>query len=73
MQSKDEISPSGEVVVKTETRSQSVLRALATILGLCCTGLWFGALFERSHVFEPTSIRQQFIFQKWIMVKMFMG
>ena len=36
-------------------------------------GLVFGALFEKSHVYEPMAIRGQFNFEKWIMMKMFMG
>jgi uncharacterized membrane protein YedE/YeeE len=36
-------------------------------------GTVFGFLFEKSHVYEPTAIRGQFNFEKWIMIKMFMG
>lgn len=36
-------------------------------------GASFGYLFERSHVYEPSAIREQFIFRKWTMMKMFMG
>ena len=36
-------------------------------------GLVFGALYEKSHVYEPMAIRGQFNFEKWIMMKMFMG
>eukprot|EP01047_Picozoa_sp_COSAG01_P034441 COSAG01_NODE_2588_length_7414_cov_4.548052_2_plen_360_part_00 len=36
-------------------------------------GLVFGFLFEKSHVYEPMAIRGQFNFEKWIMLKMFMG
>ena len=36
-------------------------------------GLVFGALFEKSHVYEPMAIRGQFNFERWIMMKMFMG
>lgn len=36
-------------------------------------GVIFGGLFEKSHVFEPQMMRGQFIFERWIMIKMFMG
>ena len=36
-------------------------------------GLIFGFAFERSRVYEPLVIREQFVFRKWIMLKMFMG
>ena len=47
-----------------------------TILALSASavmGLWFGFLFEKSHVYEPQAIRGQFNFEVWIMMKMFMG
>ena len=34
-------------------------------------GLLFGLAFEKSRVFEPYVIRGQFVFQRWIMVKLF--
>ena len=36
-------------------------------------GVIFGGLFEKAHVFEPQMTRGQFIFERWIMIKMFMG
>ncbi len=39
------------------------------LLGSAVMGLWFGFLFEKSHVYEPASIRGQFNFEKWIMMK----
>ncbi len=36
-------------------------------------GLIFGYLFERSHVYEPSNIREQFFFTKFVMLKMFLG
>lgn len=50
-----------------------VLGAVLRLFSLLVLGLAFGWLFERSHVYEPDSIRQQFIFAKNIMLKMFMG
>jgi len=43
------------------------------LLVFTAVGLVFGFLFERSHVYEPDAIRQQFIFQRNIMLKMFVG
>ena len=40
---------------------------------LMAGGFLFGFFFERSHVYEPASIRQQFFFTKFIMIKMFTG
>ncbi|XP_070580847.1 thiosulfate transporter TsuA-like isoform X2 [Ptychodera flava] len=43
-------------------------------LSLCfLAGVIFGIALEKSRVFEPTSIRYQFIYQKWIMLKVFLG
>jgi hypothetical protein len=36
-------------------------------------GLIFGMCFQKSRVFEPYIIRGQFVFQRWVMLKMFMG
>lgn len=36
-------------------------------------GLIFGAMFQKSHVYEPIVIRSQFIFARWIMLKMFLA
>ncbi|CAK0872481.1 unnamed protein product [Prorocentrum cordatum] len=47
----------------------SALRLLVFI----AVGLAFGFLFERSHVYEPDAIRKQFMFQRNIMLKMFVG
>lgn len=41
---------------------------VSTLMGLC-----FGFFFEKSHCYEPASIRGQFIFERWVMLKMFMG
>lgn len=36
-------------------------------------GFLFGFFFERSHVYEPSNIREQFFFTQFVMLKMFMG
>ena len=46
---------------------------LSTILTSLLMGLIFGLAFYKSHVFEPTSIRGQFLFKKFIMLKVFFG
>jgi len=43
------------------------------ILVVIAMGFLFGFFFERSHVYEPFVIREQFIFKTFIMLKMFMG
>ncbi|XP_077980200.1 thiosulfate transporter TsuA-like [Glandiceps talaboti] len=46
------------------------------LLKLCCcflAGIVFGIALEKSRVFEPTSIRYQFLYQKWIMLKVFLA
>ena len=57
----------------TSPSSSSPLRILTDLVLVMIMGFCFGFLFERSHVYEPTMIRQQFLFQKWVMIKMFMG
>ena len=34
-------------------------------------GFCFGFLFEKARVFEPVSIRGQFVFAQWTMMKMY--
>lgn len=46
---------------------------LAALFTASCMGICFGFLFEKSHVYEPQAIRGQFNFERWIMMKMFMG
>jgi hypothetical protein len=36
-------------------------------------GMLFGTAFAKSHVFEPSVIRDQFLFKRWLMLKMFLG
>jgi len=47
--------------------------AVLSAVGAAFMGFIFGWMFEKSHCYEPRSIRGQFIFKKWIMIKMFMG
>ena len=41
--------------------------------GALVLGAIFGLAFEKSRVFEPGAIRAQFIFSKWLMLKMFLS
>jgi hypothetical protein len=43
------------------------------LITACVMGLFFGVFFDKSHVFEPANIRGQFVFKRWIMLKMFLG
>eukprot|EP00561_Arcocellulus_cornucervis_P013022 CAMPEP_0185803680 /NCGR_PEP_ID=MMETSP1322-20130828/2792_1 /TAXON_ID=265543 /ORGANISM="Minutocellus polymorphus, Strain RCC2270" /LENGTH=418 /DNA_ID=CAMNT_0028499589 /DNA_START=103 /DNA_END=1355 /DNA_ORIENTATION=+ len=45
----------------------------STIFTSVLMGLAFGLAFYKSHVFEPASIRGQFLFLKFIMLKVFFG
>eukprot|EP01147_Barroeca_monosierra_P007365 gene7365-9751_t len=36
-------------------------------------GFIFGFAFEKSRVFEPVNIRRQFLFERWLMLKMFLA
>lgn len=47
--------------------------SIVSLFSAMVMGFIFGFLFEKSHVYEPASIRGQFIFKKWIMMKMFLG
>jgi hypothetical protein len=46
--------------------------AVHVVTGICM-GLLFGAAMERGKVTPPITIRQQFLFQKFVMIKMFLS
>ena len=46
---------------------------VAGLLVAAGMGLLFGLAFEKSRVFEPQSIRGQFLLRRWIMLKMFLA
>ena len=56
-------------VVKTRSTAQLAGIVLTSIL----MGLVFGTTFAKSHVFEPYLIRGQFIFSRFVMLKMFLS
>ena len=55
----------------TQVKKQDSI--LLTTAVATCMGIWFGFMFEKSRVFEPASIRGQFLLTRWIMLKMFFG
>ncbi|GMH55238.1 hypothetical protein TL16_g01857 [Triparma laevis f. inornata] len=46
--------------------------AASYLISILCGTLW-GFVFEKSRVFEVRSIRGQMVFERWVMLKMFMG
>jgi len=44
-----------------------------TIIASVLMGILFGLAFYKSHVYEPQMIRGQFLFQKFVMLKVFFG
>ena len=42
------------------------------LMCVLCGTIW-GFVFEKSRVFEVRSIRGQMVFERWVMLKMFMG
>ncbi|CAD7956715.1 unnamed protein product [Amoebophrya sp. A120] len=62
-----------ERITKIPPPAPSPLVAVRDFVLLLVMGFAFGFFFERSHVYEPLVIREQFIFKTMIMLKMFMG
>jgi uncharacterized membrane protein YedE/YeeE len=62
-----EVCVKKEVCQKNETLSWILKYTISTIIGFL-----FGYAMEKSKVYEPKAIRQQMIFQKFIMIKMFL-
>ncbi|XP_071098714.1 thiosulfate transporter TsuA-like [Haliotis cracherodii] len=48
-------------------------RVLLQIIVSAICGFLFGVALEKARVFEPESIRLQMVFEKWIMLKMFLA
>ncbi|XP_076441521.1 thiosulfate transporter TsuA-like [Babylonia areolata] len=55
------------------SQSSSVTKALGQLLGSLVLGFVFGVALEKTRVFEPKSIRLQMVFERWIMLKMFLA
>ena len=57
---------------KTQTKNE-LLNLAGLFLTAICMGLLFGAAMERGKVTPPITIRKQFIFQRFVMLKMFLS
>lgn len=55
----------GEHEIEIKTQDGVAANALR-FCTFAVMGLVFGAAFERSHVYEPDNIRQQFVFSKYV-------
>ncbi|ESO93124.1 hypothetical protein LOTGIDRAFT_162150 [Lottia gigantea] len=53
--------------------AESILSIVAKLVVALLCGVVFGFAAEKSRVFEPMSIREQMVFEKWIMLKMFLA
>ncbi|XP_067653437.1 thiosulfate transporter TsuA-like [Haliotis asinina] len=56
-----------------ERERNSSRRVLLQVLVSSICGFIFGVALEKARVFEPESIRLQMVFEKWIMLKMFLA
>eukprot|EP00055_Hartaetosiga_balthica_P012073 m.57441 g.57441 ORF g.57441 m.57441 type:complete len:462 (-) comp7827_c2_seq1:257-1642(-) len=54
-------------------KPQQVKDIIQAIVASILMGFVFGFVFEKSRAFEPENIRKQFIFEKFLMLKMFTG
>jgi hypothetical protein len=69
METSAPVAPAEEAAVPaTATADQTSLPVVLAISALM--GFIFGFCFEKSRVFEPMVIRGQFVFERWIMLKM---
>ena len=63
--------------VKCDPKDQAPKPSMQKLAGLfitaLCMGLLFGAAMERGKVTPPITIRKQFLFQRFIMLKMFLS
>ncbi len=63
--------------VKCEPKDQAPKPSVQKLAGLfftgLCMGLLFGAAMERGKVTPPITIRKQFLFQRFVMIKMFLS
>eukprot|EP00547_Thalassionema_nitzschioides_P001785 CAMPEP_0194216106 /NCGR_PEP_ID=MMETSP0156-20130528/18313_1 /TAXON_ID=33649 /ORGANISM="Thalassionema nitzschioides, Strain L26-B" /LENGTH=403 /DNA_ID=CAMNT_0038944795 /DNA_START=39 /DNA_END=1247 /DNA_ORIENTATION=+ len=62
-----------EIKREDHTPSKSAISWPLTIFASSFMGIFFGLAFYKSHVFEPQIIRGQFLFQRFIMLKVFFG
>ncbi|GBG30623.1 Hypothetical Protein FCC1311_068432 [Hondaea fermentalgiana] len=71
---RDSDSEASDLESQVQTRQGDSLRRWL-IVGITTSimGLIFGFAFAKSRVYEPHVIRAQFLFEKWIMLKMFLA
>ncbi|EGD75566.1 hypothetical protein PTSG_06635 [Salpingoeca rosetta] len=62
----EEVPGTSRATMSKKTIWQGVLTAILM-------GFGFGYVFEKSRVFEPVNIRRQFLFERWLMLKMFLA
>ena len=55
----------------TRNKKNAILQTIIFVIVTCLIGFLFGFILEKSKVYEPKFIRQQMIFRKFIMMKMF--
>ncbi|XP_041356163.1 uncharacterized protein LOC121373552 [Gigantopelta aegis] len=57
----------------TISRQSSPLKTVLQLAVCVVSGFVFGLCLEKARVFEPKAIRYQMVFEKWIMLKMFLA
>ncbi|XP_048750778.1 UPF0394 inner membrane protein YeeE-like isoform X2 [Ostrea edulis] len=63
-----------EIEVKPkEVRCENCRKIVLQVIGVGLCGIVFGIAMEKSRVFEPKSIRDQMVFENFIMLKMFLA
>jgi hypothetical protein len=71
MEKSSPVESSEEAAVPaTATADQTSLPVHVVLAISALMGFIFGFCFEKSRVFEPVVIRGQFVFERWIMLKM---
>eukprot|EP00729_Bicosta_minor_P023690 gene23690-11518_t len=65
--------PRRESIIVGETPELKPRPWYSIVIATVFMALLFGTAFAKSHVFEPSVIRDQFLFKRWLMLKMFLG
>ncbi|KAK7108480.1 thiosulfate transporter TsuA-like [Littorina saxatilis] len=61
------------VATSSSSSAAAIVKLLSKLLGAMLLGFVFGIAMEKTRVFEPKSVRLQMVFEKWIMLKMFLA
>ena len=64
---------SGPIKLEAQTSDDPKAHWVSALLAAVVMGLVFGSVMDLGKVTNPIVIRQQFIFQRFIMLKMFLG